>query len=498
MSIVTFRRAERKGSHVIITAYSESGAGKTYSLILLGRGLVGPEGRLGLLDTETGRGMIYANLAGGYDYAELTPPFTPERYVEALDAAEEAGIDALIIDSGSHEWEGLGGILEIAGDQDGGLRKWARPKARHKKYVQRLLRSRMHLLISLRAKEKYVQAPDPERPGKELIVSAGYVPIQDKRFIFETTVQLFLPLSGKRGVPVVEKCPEDLKGAFPDGTPINEEMGRAIAGWVAGGTPIDRAYEDLKQHAEDAAGGGAEAFRKFWRALSKAERDRLLPEVGNLESIARTADREAEEENEARQNGHTAFRPTSFSEDTPAAPDHPAQAPAAEPPLARQSAAGDSPKRGGRQTGARNRPEAGAAWSAEDAAEHNARRAAALRTADSGPTPGEEGHPEPAPEDEPALAAAPPEETATPLLLGIGSDPAVWVPFDPSGNIKEWFPVGRERLREMQAANAAGHRFTSFRKANYAALERIKKELPPSWWMNIDEIITAGERSHER
>lgn len=311
MSLVTFKRAERKGSHVIITAYGPSNCGKTYSLIRLGRGLVGPQGRLGLLDTENGRGLIYAKLAGGYDYAELTKPFTPERYIECINDAEEAGLEALIIDSGSHEWEGFGGILEIAGPGEGGLRKWAVPKARHKKYVRRLLDSHMHLLISLRAKEKMIQVPDPDRLGKDMIVSAGYVPIQDKTFVSETTVELFIPpLPGNRGAPpVIKKCPEDLLGAFADGAPINEKTGEAIAEWVAGGVPIDRAFEDLKIRAADSAGSGAEELRKFWRCLSKSERDRLAPETNNLRSIAESADREREDRaKEEEEETHASFR----------------------------------------------------------------------------------------------------------------------------------------------------------------------------------------------
>ena len=76
-------------------------AARPIALIKLGRGLVGSKGRLGMLDTETGRGKIYAKLGGGFDYAELTPPFTPARYTEAIEAAEAAGIEALMLDSGS-------------------------------------------------------------------------------------------------------------------------------------------------------------------------------------------------------------------------------------------------------------------------------------------------------------------------------------------------------------------------------------------------------------
>ncbi len=311
MSTVTFKPAVRKGAHVIITAYGESGCGKTLSLLRLGRGLVGPQGKLCMIDTETGRGMIYADaIPGGYDYAELTPPFTPERYMEAVADAEAAGYDALILDSGSHEWIGIGGILEIAEEgksQSGkalsGLIKWAKPKSRHKRYVQALLNSRMHLLISLRAKERMVQKGDA-------IVSEGYVPIQDKRFIFETTVQLFLPVYPDRrqlGVPRVEKCPADLVAAFPEGQQISEETGHIIAAWVGGGEAVDHAFEDMKRAAEEAAALGTAALRAHYekdRSLVK----KLKSEEGNLRSIAAAADRDAadraEEQRTFAGNGH--------------------------------------------------------------------------------------------------------------------------------------------------------------------------------------------------
>lgn len=311
MSTVTFKPAVRKGAHVIITAYGESGCGKTLSLLRLGRGLVGKEGKLAMIDTETGRGMIYASaIPGGYDYAELTPPFTPERYVEAIADADAAGYDALILDSGSHEWEGLGGILEIAdegksnsGKPLSGLIKWAKPKARHKRYVQALLNSRMHLLISLRAKEKMVQRGDE-------IVSAGYVPIQDKRFIFETTVQLFLPTYPERaklGVPVVEKCPADLMAAFPAGEKITEETGRIIGQWVEGGDPVDYAFEKLRHEAEDAAGKGNKALDEWILTVPRQDKAKLKAIGDNLRSIAAAADRDIADREAEVQSGSLTF-----------------------------------------------------------------------------------------------------------------------------------------------------------------------------------------------
>lgn len=301
MPIITFKPVERRGSRVIITAYSDSGGGKTLSLLRLGRGLVGPEGKLCMIDTENGRGRIYAGaVPGGYDYAELTAPFSPDRYIAAINDAEEAGYGACVIDSGSHEWSEIGGVLEMAdASNTQGLLKWAAPKAKHKKYVARLLRSQMHILISLRAKEKYVQLkkgdalPDGMKVGD--IYSEGLIPVQDKRFVYETTIQLFFPTGGTRGVPSLRwpefKCPADLEGAFPPGEQITEETGHMIAEWVAGGTPVDRQYEQLKRRAEDAASIGTEEYREWWTSVGREVRERLADIHDNNKSIAAEADK---------------------------------------------------------------------------------------------------------------------------------------------------------------------------------------------------------------
>jgi AAA domain len=298
-AIVTFAPARREGSHVLISMEGSSGDGKTYSAILLMRGLVGPKGKFGLLDTETGRGKIYADLASGYEYGELTPPFTPERYTAAIKAAEAAGLDGLIIDSASHEWEGIGGIGEIAEASElKGLNKWARPKARHKKFMWALLTTRMHIIVCLRAKEKMLQK------GNE-VVSGGWVPIQEKGFGFEMTVRLFFPGGAKdedKGKPELRKCPKDLLGAFPDGAQISVDTGARIAEWVHGGVPVDGEAMTLKRDAEEAAEGGEAVLDKFLLGLPKSKKDKLKPFGANLRSIAIQADKDAAEE-EAAQTG---------------------------------------------------------------------------------------------------------------------------------------------------------------------------------------------------
>lgn len=303
MSIVNFEPAVRKGSHVIIVYYGESGCGKTLSAIKTARGLVGPAGKFAVLDTENERALIYAKEAGGWTHGNLTGPFTPERYTQAIQAAEAAGFDCLVIDSGSHEWEGIGGILEIAeGSGLKGLVKWAGPKAMHKRYVQALLQTRMHLIICLRAKEKMRQlrADDAIPAGKKVgdIISDGYVSIQDKRFIYEATVQIFLPnpqvKNAKRGIPTIEKCPQDLLPVFDESKQIGIDTGERIREWINGGAPVNQGFEALKRAAEEAAGKGSEAFRAYWKATAAADRAKLQPQMDNLKSIAVAADAETE------------------------------------------------------------------------------------------------------------------------------------------------------------------------------------------------------------
>jgi hypothetical protein len=302
--IVHFARAARAGSHVLIGLYGFSGCGKTLSAIYLARGLAGPDGKVGMIDTETGRGLIYAMEGGGYEYAELTPPFTPERYTEAIKCAEQAGIDVLIIDSGSHVWEGIGGVLEMAeATNQKGLVKWAQPKARYKRYVNAMLNTRMHIIICLRAKERMVQVTRDNQakyPGAKIgdIMSDGMVAIQEKRFIYEMTVQAFLPVpgdGGPRGVPILEKCPKDLLGAFPQHRQISVQTGERIREWVDGGVPVDHTAAEIRRTAEEQAERGTDAMRAWWNGLAQDERRKLEPMLNNLRSIAATADREAEE-----------------------------------------------------------------------------------------------------------------------------------------------------------------------------------------------------------
>lgn len=232
-----FTPATRQGVKPLIGLYAESGCGKTYSALLLARGIAGPNGKIGIVDTESGRGSLYADvLPGGYTTMQLAEPFSPMRYIEAIKVAEDAALDVLVIDSASHEWEGLGGVLDMAGERETksgkpGLHNWKEPKMQHQKFMLRLLQSPLAIIVCIRAKFKSRQVKEN---GKTAIVKDDHVsPIQAEDFIFELMAHAeIMPDHTIR----LSKCSHpDLRTCFPEDfkEPIAIKHGEAIATWAA-------------------------------------------------------------------------------------------------------------------------------------------------------------------------------------------------------------------------------------------------------------------------
>jgi hypothetical protein len=286
--MTSFKPAVRQGTPAQISLWGPTSAGKTRSALLLARGLVGPNGKIGVIDTENGRATNYDNEAGGWLHCDLQPPFTPARYLEKVLEAEREGINCLIIDSTSHVWEGEGGVLDMAGQvRMEGLGKWKTPKMEYKRFGNHCLRNRMHMIYCFRAKEKFVQVGK----GKEAkIESRGMVPVCDAMFPYEMSFDF--QLSRETHAPVQIKRPDALGHMFKIGEPLTVPHGKAIADWIAGGKAADADLEQIKRAARDAAMNGSVAFRDWWQAagLSKEHKAALQAIMEELRSLANEAD----------------------------------------------------------------------------------------------------------------------------------------------------------------------------------------------------------------
>lgn len=232
MTPLTIKKATRQGVKPLIDLYSESGCGKTYSSLLLARGFVGPSGKIILVDSESGRGSLYADvLPGGYEVIEIGPPFSPSRYIEAIEAVEKSGAAIGVIDSASHEWEGEGGVCDMAAQIEAksgkGLHTWNKPKMEHGLFVRRLQRSTIPWVVCLRAKYKTRQLKVNGRT--EIVKDECTSPIQAEDFIFEATCHAeILPDHSIR----LTKCSHPaLRECFPKTGPIEIKHGEAVAKW---------------------------------------------------------------------------------------------------------------------------------------------------------------------------------------------------------------------------------------------------------------------------
>lgn len=246
----SFRPAVREQVGLIIGLAGGTGAGKSYSAMRLAKGISGDK-PFAVIDTEAGRAKHYADRFT-FDHGDLKPPFRPQAYTEAIDAADKAGYPVIIVDSVSHEWAGEGGILEwqeeeykrLGNNDSIKLLSWSAPKQGHKRMVSRLLQSRAHLILCFRAEPHVEMARDEKgktvvRPKVGFTGYNGWFPVTEKNLPFELTVY-FMLMAEKPGYPLPIKLQEQHKTLFPLDQPINEDSGRRIAEWAKGGENNDR------------------------------------------------------------------------------------------------------------------------------------------------------------------------------------------------------------------------------------------------------------------
>lgn len=310
----TFRPATRDRIGLLFAIAGASGSGKTFSALLLAKGLANGVGKIAVIDTEAGRAKHYADQFS-FLHGDFEPPFTPERYLEAIKAAEEAGATVIVIDSMSHEWNGEGGCADIqaaeaermATDRDGKVvpwkietmtgPAWKRPKIRHKRMVSRLLQSRSHLIFCLRAEEK-VKFVKETVNGREKtnIVSQGFMPICEKEFMFEMSGSMTMhpDTPGTVRYDLRHKLNATLREIFADTSMITEETGKRLREWAERGadtraSPAEQkiidGVRDLTERLEDCAtldalaeieGDADIGKRRAWLRTNRAELSRKI------------------------------------------------------------------------------------------------------------------------------------------------------------------------------------------------------------------------------
>ena len=228
--------ANRKQVKIKMALQGSSGSGKTMGALLIGYGLCDNWGKIAVIDTENYSASLYAHL-GKYSIVNIAPPYSPEKYIEAINLCVQAGMEVIIIDSISHEWEGTGGILDTHSQMTGNsFTAWGKLTPRHNALVQTILQSQVHILATIRCKQDYVLN---EKNGKLVPEKVGLKAVQRDGTDYEFTIVLDLDIKHNAC------CSKDRTGLFMDKPDfkITPQTGKQILEWCnleeSGITPND-------------------------------------------------------------------------------------------------------------------------------------------------------------------------------------------------------------------------------------------------------------------
>lgn len=296
-----------------------SGTGKTYTALRMARGIAEvktgkPGAPIGYVDTENRRAlhykqafpeMVHFDMQAVDDKGNMVG-FNPERWIEVIDAAEAAALPVVILDSFSHAWEGVGGVLDLHAQTldklTGGNESlknqrsqlaWASVKPRYRRLIDRIVRAKTDIIICTRAKP-VMQDPkthENARTTKTRRKDVPWDPAADGDLMFEMTTMVILDPSAP-GCPVHQiKVADQFKSLLDPRRPMNEDTGRAMAEWAKGQGDAQKRKEAMDE-ARAVARQGKDAFVKWWNGDGKSLQGIIRPIMDEIQAIAAQADAE--------------------------------------------------------------------------------------------------------------------------------------------------------------------------------------------------------------
>jgi CheY-like chemotaxis protein len=240
MAKLQVKKATKKTKKLRCLITGQAGAGKTFSALLLAKGLV-PDGRILVFDTENGRAglKVGSKRLGGleWDVIEVTPDsVTSDIYIEAIEIAEKGGYDIIILDSMTHEWD----FIKITQLKLGGrYTDWGQAKAYHHRLIRKILSCKVHVICTARSDMKHEQQ---EVNGKKQVIKLGLGTQQESSMPYE--MDFVFDITNRNHDAVVDKQEDDLFISTPT-IIICEETGQRLAAFLADGEDEDTTKKKL-------------------------------------------------------------------------------------------------------------------------------------------------------------------------------------------------------------------------------------------------------------
>jgi hypothetical protein len=177
-----------------------------------------------------------------FDALNMQPPYAPERFIAAIQAAEQAGYNVLIIDSATHEWNGSGGCCEIneqlaqARYKGNTWSAWSETTPRHRAFLDSIVQSGLHIIITMRSKTETVQ-----EGGK--VRKVGMKDEQREGAEYELTLKFELDHGSH-----LANATKDRTRLFRDPVEITVDTGRKLLTWLESGAPVALTASEVADH----------------------------------------------------------------------------------------------------------------------------------------------------------------------------------------------------------------------------------------------------------
>ncbi|MDD7913190.1 AAA family ATPase [Polaribacter ponticola] len=267
------RKSARKQAKIKMALQGSAGSGKTMSSLLLAKGLTNNDlSKVAVIDSENGSADLYAHL-GEYNVIRISPPFTPEKYIQAIDICLEANMDVIVLDSISQVWDEL---IDFHSKLPGNsFTNWNKVTPRQKAFINKILQANAHIIATMRTKQDYVLN---QKNGKYIPEKVGLKAVQRDGVDYEFTLVFEVDI---KHFAIASKDRTGLFTNSPD-FKISEATGRLILDWCHQGLSIEKAKKEI---AECTTVEGLRHLYQKYSSLKKELNNTILNRKQEIEKV---------------------------------------------------------------------------------------------------------------------------------------------------------------------------------------------------------------------
>lgn len=245
-----------------------TGSGKTWTALQAARILAGPDGRIGLIDTEQGSAAYYAPTPGveihrvnfydqpyEFDHMIWSEKYDPVKLGSIIRQAAPL-FDVLVVDSLTHFWTGEGGTLDIvdntAARGDGNrFTAWNVGTPAQRGMVDSILNAPCHVIVTMRSKMDYVMGEKTDRDGRvrKSVDKVGMAPEQRAGIEYEFTVVADMDLEHK-AIVGKSRCDRIADAVAPRGESF--KLWETFRDWLDSGVTLlsDSQLAEIKRRCD--------------------------------------------------------------------------------------------------------------------------------------------------------------------------------------------------------------------------------------------------------